>query len=125
MRQVRATNTTPERIVRRLLSARGYRYRLHRHDLPGKPDLVFVARRKIIFVHGCFWHQHACPRGSRRPATRPDYWNAKLERNVERDRRTRAALRRAGWRVLTVWECQTRRTRQPALQRRLVRFLED
>lgn len=121
MRAVRATDTTPERLVRSLAHRLGYRFRLHRRDLPGAPDLVFPKLRAVVFVHGCFWHQHSCPRGNRRPATNAAYWNAKLDRNVRRDARNAARLRRAGWSVMTVWECQTR---QPdRLARRLDRFL--
>lgn len=123
MRRVRGRDTTPELVVRRLLHAEGYRYRLHGRDLPGKPDIVFVARRRVIFVHGCFWHGHTCPRGSRRPGTRRDYWNAKLDRNAERDRSHARRLRRMGWGVMIVWECQTAPRRRPALERRLRRFL--
>jgi DNA mismatch endonuclease (patch repair protein) len=98
---------TPEWIVRRAAHALGYRYRLHVRTLPGTPDLVFASRRKVINVSGCFWHMHGCGR-CRIPAARRDYWVAKLERNRRRDRRTRRALRRLGWDVLTIWECQTR-----------------
>jgi DNA mismatch endonuclease (patch repair protein) len=97
-------------IVRRLLHGAGYRYRLHRRDLPGKPDLIFAGRRKAIFVHGCFWHQHeveACLDG-RRPKSNTEYWNMKLARNVERDQRSVAALTQQGWNVAVVWECETR-----------------
>ena len=110
MRRVRGKDTTPEMIVRRLAHRLGFRYRLHAGDLPGKPDLVFPSRGKVVFVHGCFWHQHACARGNRLPASNQSYWLRKLAGNRRRDRRHRAALRRAGWRVLTVWECQTRWT---------------
>jgi DNA mismatch endonuclease (patch repair protein) len=106
MSLVRSKDTKPEMIVRRLVHAMGYRYRLHRSDLPGRPDLVFVSRKKAIFIHGCFWHQHACPAGDRMPKTRVEFWRAKLEGNVARDRRAVRRLRRAGWRVLTIWECQ-------------------
>ena len=87
----------------------GYRYTLHRRTLPGKPDLVFVSRRKIIFVHGCFWHMHGCRHGRVSPATNVDYWKRKRERNKERDREHIKALRRDGWKVLVLWECWTRK----------------
>ena len=106
MRRVRAKNTTPELAVRRLLTARGARYRLHRPDLPGKPDIVLGPRRLAIFVHGCFWHGHDCARGARIPKTNRDYWLAKVARNRARDAASRAALEAAGWRVETVWECE-------------------
>jgi len=125
MRAVKSGDTTPELIVRRLVHALGYRFRLHRSDLPGKPDLVFPRRQKAIQVHGCFWHRHACQAGQSTPATRLDYWNAKFARNVERDRRNLRALRRMGWSVLVVWECQTRAAKRDALERRIERFLKN
>lgn len=108
MQAVKSRDTKPEIAVRRLLHSLGYRYRLHRTDLPGKPDIVFLARRKAIFVHGCFWHNHDCVRGARRPVSNCDYWTAKIARNVERDQRTLAHLDAIGWQVLNVWECQIR-----------------
>lgn len=105
MRAVGSRDTGPELTVRRLTHAMGYRYRLHRRDLPGTPDLVFPARRKVIFVHGCFWHMHSCPRG-RVPKTRQDYWLPKLERNRERDAENAARLLEMGWKALVVWECE-------------------
>lgn len=108
MRAVKGKNTGPEMIVRRLVHALGYRYRLHRKDLPGKPDLVFPARRGVIFVHGCFWHQHDCPRGARSPKSNRDYWLPKLRRNRERDAKNQARLKEEGWKVLVVWECETK-----------------
>ncbi|QYO62776.1 very short patch repair endonuclease [Leptolyngbya sp. 7M] len=123
MSKIRAKDTKPEMIVRRLLHRAGYRYRLHRHDLPGKPDIVFGSRRKAIFVHGCFWHQHsdtACLDG-RRPKSNPDYWNIKLARNIERDERNRAALMGQGWDILVIWECEVR---DPNLLDRLTAFLD-
>lgn len=108
MRKVRSKDTAPELAVRRILSAFGFRYRLHRRDLPGNPDIVFPSRRGIIFVNGCFWHGHHCRRGARIPRTNRDYWLAKITRNVSRDKMNRSELRRAGWRVQTVWECEVR-----------------
>ena len=105
MRAVKTKDTGAEMAVRRLLHSLGYRYRLHRRSLPGTPDLVFPSRRAAIFVHGCFWHQHACPRG-RHPKTRRDYWVPKLQQNRERDRRQQRRLQEMGWRTLVVWECQ-------------------
>ena len=108
MARVKSKGMKPEMQVRRLLHGLGYRYRLHRADLPGRPDLVFPSRRKAIFVNGCFWHRHdGCPR-VRIPSTNRDYWLAKLERNHARDARNIALLREQGWDVLTVWECQLR-----------------
>lgn len=115
----------PEMTVRRLVHGMGFRYRLHRKDLPGKPDLVFGPRRKVIFVHGCFWHQHSDPqcRIARAPKSRLDYWQPKLTRNQERDRENEAALRHQSWDVLTVWECQTKDLE--TLKARLEGFLQN
>ena len=111
MSGIRSTGMKPEMTVRRQLHAEGYRYRLHRTDLPGKPDLVFSSRRKVIFVHGCFWHQHGDPgcRIVRRPKSNGEYWLAKLERNVARDAENLGRLREKGWQVLVIWECEVRR----------------
>ena len=108
MRAVKAKNTAPELIVRRILHAAGYRYRLHDKRLPGKPDLVFPSRRKVIFVHGCFWHGHGCKRGNRLPKRNAAYWRDKIKRNQRRDRVQLVALREAGWRSLVLWECELR-----------------
>lgn len=108
MRAVKSKDTGAEMAVRRLVHSLGYRYRLHRRDLPGAPDLVFPSRRAVIFVHGCFWHQHDCKRGARIPSTRRDYWVPKLRRNQERDRQHQEHLQRHGWRVLVVWECEVK-----------------
>lgn len=118
MSLVRAKNTKPEMVVRRLVHSLGFRYRLHDRRMPGIPDLVFPSRRAVIFVHGCFWHRHAnC---GRMPKSRLDYWLPKLERNKERDQANIKALRREGWRVLVIWECQlSNRT----LPRRINSFL--
>jgi DNA mismatch endonuclease (patch repair protein) len=121
MRAVKGKDTKPELAVRKLLSAMGHRYRLHRKDLPGNPDVVFPGRRKALFVHGCFWHGHSCKRGDRIPKTNTEYWLAKIAGNRRRDRRVRRLLRAAGWQVLTIWECQLKR---PApLAKRIARFL--
>ncbi|MBI5942412.1 MAG: DNA mismatch endonuclease Vsr [Caulobacterales bacterium] len=106
MRRVKGRDTGPEMTVRRLLTALGARYRLHRKDLPGKPDIVMPGRRLAIFVHGCFWHGHDCARGARVPQQNRDYWLGKIGRNRERDLASRAALETAGWRVEVVWECE-------------------
>jgi DNA mismatch endonuclease (patch repair protein) len=123
MSRIRNKNTRPELIVRSLIHAMGYRYRLHVPNLPGKPDLVFPRHRKIIFVHGCFWHMHSCRYGRVVPQTRPDFWQNKRMGNVRRDRKIRAALGRDGWQVLVVWECWTRDIEK--LQRRLAAFLQS
>lgn len=124
MRLVRSKDTKPELAVRKLAHALGYRFRLHRKDLPGTPDLVFAGRGKIIFVHGCFWHQHSCRRGGRKPATRREYWLAKLNRNVARDKAAVRRLRKLGWSVMIVWECQTTPKKLDRLAGRIVRFLD-
>ncbi len=124
MRAVKSGDTTPELIVRRLIHALGYRYRLHGSDLPGKPDIVLPRHGKAVFVHGCFWHRHACPAGESTPATRVDYWQAKFDRNVARDRASLRKLRGLGWSVLVVWECQTRPRTRDRLRSRLTRFLQ-
>jgi DNA mismatch endonuclease (patch repair protein) len=107
MSRIRGKDTKPELLVRRGLHALGFRFRLHRKDLSGRPDLVFPARRAVIFVHGCFWHGHACPM-CKMPATRTEFWQAKIAGNRDRDERAVSALAVAGWRVLVVWECALR-----------------
>jgi len=108
MRRVKAKDTAPEMKVRRALTRLGARYRLHRKDLPGAPDIVMPGRKLAIFVHGCFWHGHDCARGARVPKQNRDYWLAKVARNRERDAASRGALEAAGWRVLVLWECGLR-----------------
>jgi DNA mismatch endonuclease (patch repair protein) len=107
MSSVGTKHTAPEMTVRRTLHRLGYRYGLHSRNLPGSPDLVFASRRKVLFVHGCFWHGHGC-RWGRLPKSRPEYWAPKIGANRSRDRRARAALRRLGWSCLTIWQCQLR-----------------
>ncbi|MEZ2347536.1 very short patch repair endonuclease [Terriglobus sp. RCC_193] len=106
MRRIRSKNSKPEIFLRSLLHKAGYRFRLHRTDLPGKPDVVFPGRRKVIFVHGCFWHQHSGCREGRLPGTRPEYWVPKLQRNVARDLANSVSLEKLGWRMLIIWECE-------------------
>jgi DNA mismatch endonuclease (patch repair protein) len=106
MRAVKGYDTKPEMTIRRLVFSMGYRYRLHRKDLPGKPDLVFPARRKVIFIHGCFWHGHDCQRGARMPKTNREYWEKKITGNRERDSHHYKNLTQQGWGVLVIWECQ-------------------
>lgn len=105
MRRVKGRNTTPELIVRKALTRLGVRYRLHRKDLPGRPDIVLPGRRLVIFVHGCFWHGHDCARGARVPKQNRDYWVAKVTRNRARDALASAQLRTSGWRVEVLWAC--------------------
>lgn len=120
MSRIRGKDTQPELAVRRLLHAMGFRFRLHRRDLPGTPDIVLPGRRKAIFVHGCFWHGHGCG-CARLPKSRVEYWGPKIAANRARDGRKAAALRRAGWSVAAVWECQLRKP--DSLEKRLARFL--
>lgn len=110
MSAIRSKDMKPEMIVRRMVHGMGFRYRLHRKDLPGKPDLVFGPRQKVIFVHGCFWHQHPDPdcKVARLPKSNKDYWLPKLEKNQRRDAEHIEALENAGWDVLVIWECQTK-----------------
>jgi DNA mismatch endonuclease, patch repair protein len=110
MRAVKGRDTAPEMMVRRLIHGMGYRFRLHCKDLPGKPDLVFPRLRKVVFVHGCFWHGHDCPRGRRVPTQNRNYWTVKIACNKERDKRSRSALRKLGWRNLSIWECKLKYT---------------
>ena len=121
MKSVQTKDTGPERRVRSLLHRLGYRFRLHRRDLPGTPDIVLAGRNAVIFVHGCFWHAHGCRIGQA-PVSKLEYWGPKLGKNRERDRRKVRELRRLGWRVLTVWQCELSNPEQ--LTRRLTRFLE-
>lgn len=121
MRQIRKTDTGPERVVRSSVHRLGFRFRLYRRDIPGTPDLVLPKLRKLIFVHGCFWHQHDCALGAKQPRARPEYWLPKLARNVDRDRQLLEQLRKMGWDVLIVWECETRDAAR--LTRQLKRFL--
>lgn len=122
MRRIRDRDTIPELLVRRLTHGMGYRYRLHCKDLPGKPDLVFASRRKVIFVHECFWHQHNACKAGRVPTSNTGYWAPKLLRNVTRDAEARGRLEAVGWKVMVVWECETKD--QPALVGKLRRFLD-
>jgi len=108
MRAVKDRDTAPEMAVRKIAHGMGFRYRLHRSDLPGKPDLVFPRLKKAIFVHGCFWHQHDCPRGARVPKSSQEYWLPKLRRNQERDRENQAKLQESGWELLVIWECEVK-----------------
>jgi DNA mismatch endonuclease (patch repair protein) len=124
MRAIRSKDTKPERIVRQIAHNLGYRFRLHRKDLPGKPDIVFPKWRSVIFVHGCFWHQHPDKKckDSHKPTSNSDYWQAKLSRNQVRDAQHEAALQLKGWRVLVIWECQTKDKK--AIEKKLLSFLK-
>jgi len=120
MRAIRSKDMLPELAVRKLVHKLGYRFRLHRTDLPGKPDLVFPSRRQVIFVHGCFWHSHGC-KIAHLPKSNQGYWAPKLQRNQMRDGKNLAALETAGWKVMVLWECETQD--EVDLKRRLKRFL--
>lgn len=121
MSLVRSKNTRPEMTVRRLLYGMGYRYKLHDRKLPGKPDLVFTGRRKVIFVNGCFWHHHEGCRYSGIPKSNREFWNEKFERNMARDRGTYIKLCEEGWQVLVIWQCELRDLE--AVRQRMVQFL--
>ena len=123
MSKVRPLDTTPEKLVRSLVTGLGWRYRLHRHDLPGRPDLVFARSRKVILVHGCFWHRHSGCKRCTTPARNAELWQEKFTRTVARDVRNLAALAEQGWRVLVVWECET--GDEEALRARLAAFLTE
>jgi len=122
MRAIRSKSMKPEMVVRRLVHALGYRYRLHRKDLPGKPDLAFIGRKKAVFVHGCFWHQHPECREGRPPNSNQQYWGPKLQRNTERDRKNIQELMSRGWETLVVWECETANRQE--LEKLLETFLK-
>ncbi|WP_075634010.1 very short patch repair endonuclease [Rhizobium rhizosphaerae] len=121
MRAVQSKDTKPELIVRRLVHSLGFRFRLHRKNLPGSPDIVFPGRRKVIFVHGCFWHGHDCARGIRQPKTNADYWIAKVARNRDRDQRAQQLLSEGRWQTCVIWECELKDA--DALRRKLLVFL--
>lgn len=121
MRAIRSRDMKPELVVRKAAHALGYRFRLHRRDLPGKPDLTFASRRKVIFVHGCFWHQHQGCIDGRMPRSNAAYWRPKLLRNTARDSEHIAKLKAEGWKVLVIWECETKREKR--LRSKLYRFL--
>ncbi|WP_175947047.1 very short patch repair endonuclease [Burkholderia pyrrocinia] len=123
MSRIKGSNTKPELIVRSLIHRMGYRYRLHGKGLPGRPDLVFSKRRKVIFVHGCFWHRHEGCRLARLPKSRLDFWRPKLEANAERDKAVERRLSELGWKVLTIWECEVKD--EVVLTLRVRAFLDD
>lgn len=124
MSNIKGKDTKPEMIVRKWLWSNGFRYRLHGRNLPGKPDIVFSGRRKVIFIHGCFWHKHSC-RFFKWPGTNVDFWKGKITGNVDRDKRNQSSLKKSGWKVLVVWECETKQASQEKLWRRIRRFLEE
>lgn len=121
MAAVKSRDTTPELIVREVVHRLGFRFRLHRRDLPGTPDIVLPRLRKVINVHGCFWHMHSCRHARRAPVNNREYWKRKRENNVARDKRARRLLKQCGWSILTIWECETKN--REALANRVSRFL--
>lgn len=121
MAAIKCKDTQPELLVRSLVHKLGYRFRLHRTDLPGKPDIAFISRRKVILVHGCFWHCHRCRYGMVRPATNAEFWHSKRQGNHQRDIRNLRKLRRLGWKPMVVWECWTKN--EEKLKRDLANFL--
>ncbi len=123
MSRIRGKDTAPEKCVRRMIHGMGYRYRLHVAGLPGKPDLVLSRLRKVVFIHGCFWHMHRCRFGCVKPETNANFWRNKREGNRQRDAKVRRALRKTGWSVLTVWECELRDENK--LQEKLRTFLTE
>lgn len=123
MSAIRAVDTKPELVLRKALHALGHRFRLHDRSLPGKPDIVFRGSRIVILVHGCFWHRHWCKAGRSMPAVRPEFWISKFRENVQRDRRNRRRLRRLGWSVAVVWECQLKSASVVASAERIHRLL--
>ncbi len=123
MRAVKSADTRPEMFVRRMIHALGFRYRLHRRDMPGSPDLAFPARRKAIFVHGCFWHGHDCKRGARQPKANAEYWSAKIARNRARDAAAIEALTALGWSSFVIWECETAKSVSAELREGVIDFL--
>lgn len=126
MSGIKGKNSRPEIIIRKLLFAAGYRFRLHRKDLPGTPDIVLTSRKVAVFVHGCFWHMHAKCKYAKLPSTRPEFWLEKLTGNVKRDQKSIDALVSSGWRVLTVWECSTRNVAAMAsLRKTLASWIES
>ena len=123
MSRIRGTNTKPELVVRKLLHEMGYRFRLHRADLPGRPDIVLPRHKTVVFVHGCYWHRHPGCRFAYTPKSRQSFWNAKFTSNVARDQRNQRDLKEAGWRVIVIWECET--SDRDVLAQRLIADLKS
>jgi DNA mismatch endonuclease (patch repair protein) len=125
MSRIKSRDTGPEMIVRSMVHGMGYRYTLHSKNLPGTPDLIFKTRKRIIFVHGCFYHMHDCPNGRATPKTNIEFWETKRRANVTRDRRNLAALEKDGWRILFVWECMTKTKKREELKAMIAEFLSE
>ena len=124
MSQVKGRNTEPEIVLRRWLWSKGFRYRLHATKLPGKPDIVFPGKKKVIFVHGCFWHKHDCGHFSW-PKSNAEFWKKKIQGNVKRDRRNAKAIIQAGWKSFAVWECELKKEVSQHLQKKVIQFLDE
>ena len=125
MSRIKGVNTKPEIIVRKICFGLGYRYRLYYAKLPGKPDLVFPKHKKIIFVHGCFWHWHNCNSGKNRPEKNKEYWIKKLDGNIERDKKNIMQLKDMGWKITIIWECETKKTNREKLVKKIQKYLCD
>jgi len=125
MSRIKGRGTSPELVVRSIVQGLGFKHCLHLNSLPGSPDIVIKEVATVIFVHGCFWHRHSCPRGKSQPSTRASFWTAKFDQNVRRDRRVVRKLRESGWSVMIIWECKTTFTKRPQLERRLFRNLHS
>jgi DNA mismatch endonuclease (patch repair protein) len=123
MQSIQGKDSRPEKIVRSMIFKLGFRYRLHDALLPGKPDLVFKSAKKIIFVHGCYWHRHNCKKGNSIPDTNQEFWKKKFAANKKRDKEVRRKLRKEGWKILIIWECETRKTKRSKLATRIIKFL--
>jgi len=123
MSRIRGKDTKPEKLIRQWLWHNGYRYRLHRKDLPGKPDIIFPSRRKVIFIHGCFWHKHKC-KYFKWPENNADFWKKKIESNVSRDRKNYRELEASGWNYMVIWECETRGTELSKTTEKIRHFLK-
>ncbi len=124
MFRIKGKDTKPEKVIRKWLWNKGYRYRLHKKDLPGNPDIVFPGRRKLILIHGCFWHRHEC-KYFKWPATNAEFWKEKIESNVHRDIKSYKSLSEAGWEYLIIWECETKENDLSQLRKRIIKFLES
>ena len=127
MQKIKSFNTKPEIILRKLIFSMGYRYRIHYKKLPGKPDIVFPGKKKVIFVHGCFWHQHNAIncRFKHNPKSNKVYWDEKFKKNNERDKRNQLKLKNLGWRYLIIWECEIKKKNPETLSKNLITFLEN
>ena len=124
MSNISGKHTKPELIIRKALFAEGYRFRLHRKDLPGKPDIVFPIRKKVIFINGCFWHGHSCKKATL-PVTNKDFWTNKINKNIERDKKNTKRLTEMGWKYLIIWQCQIKKTNLKTNIDSIKRFLEN